>query len=145
MGMKIGKVVSGLSVAVCLLFSAIDTSTAAEAQERFDADKAFGLYNEVITGKRKFESLTEPEKRQVQRVYEALVAGQVINGSEEGCKNARDDAKSAANGFEYDDRKFTNCAKSKDLDNNCKREFKRAKDAFEEYNSAVSNVNSKCD
>lgn len=142
--MKIGKVVRALSVAVCLLFSAIDTSTAAEAQEKFVADKAFGLYNEVITGKRKFESLTEPEKRQVQRVYEALIAGRGDTGPED-CENARNDAESAANEFEYDDQKFANCAKSKDLDNNCEREFKRAKDAFEEYNSAVSNVDSECD
>jgi hypothetical protein len=142
--MKFGKVVRALSMAVCLLFAAIGVSTTAEAQEKFDADKAFRLYNEVLIGNRKFESLTESEKRQVLRVHQALIAGREDNGSED-CKHARNDAESAANELEYDAQKLANCASRKDLDNNCESEFRKTKNAFEEYNSAVSDVDSECD
>jgi hypothetical protein len=142
--MKIVKVVLMLLIAVLLIFSSIDTSTAAEAQEEFKANEAFGLFNEVVAGKRTFESLTEPEKREVLRVYQDLRDGRQDDGFE-NCKNARNDAQSAANGFEYDAEKLANCAKSNDVDNNCERAFKRAKDALEQYNSAASNLRAKCD
>jgi hypothetical protein len=88
--------IRALLVLFCLLFSPIDVTTPAQAQEKFDSDRAFILYNDVVTGKPRFESLTEAEKRQV------LLVHQVMTGADnfEDCKDAMDDAEHAADELE---------------------------------------------
>ena len=110
--------------------------------ENFNYQKAFQLYLQVLRGEKKIQSLTPEERRQVIIIHR-IISSSREQGSEE-CREAKERARAAAEELADYARKLKNCAESYDFSDDCYTEFRRTKDAFEDYESAVSDVSSEC-
>lgn len=87
------------------------------------SNESFILYKQVITGKRKLESLTPQQQQQVLEIHTA-----VTRISCEGCSDDCRDAKSQANNFRSDLEGYTKrlyrCVEDNDLKDDCDSEFR---------------------
>jgi len=108
-----------------------------------DLQEALRLYFQVIRGEKKIDQLPPAELQQFLLIYR-LMSSRSSSESEE-CREARETAISAADDLEYSARRLANCASNRDLTDDCESEFVRVKNAHEDYESAVSEVNSECD
>lgn len=61
------------------------------------------------------------------------------------CEDARDSAQSAASDLASYSRRLQRCAESEDFTDDCSAEFYRVNSAYQDYESAVSDVSSYCD
>lgn len=119
---------------ICLLLSC----TLLNAQSPSDFEKAVKIHSQVVSGERKFESLTPNEQQQVLSIQQLFTnsCGE-LNGKCKDVCEAANELKSAA-----DD--LSNCAKRHDYSNDCRRKFRETKYKFESYESAVSDASSDC-
>lgn len=112
------------------------------AQTGTDYQDAFKLYLQVIRGEKKFEELTAKEKQQVIMIHGIMSRD---NYNNEECREAREEAESAAVELETAARRLANCAGTHDFSDDCYSEFRRVKSAYDDYESAVSRVCAECD
>lgn len=121
-------------ITICLLLS----YSLLSAQSLSDFEKAAKLHSQVISGERKFESLTPNEQQQVLAVQQLFInsCGDLHGKCKDVCE-AANELKSAA-----DD--LSNCAKRHDYSNDCRSKFRETKYKFESYESAVSDATGDC-
>ena len=133
------------SILVCLLPVAILIGfyTICFSQD-FNYQKAYQLYQQVVRGEKKLENLTSEERRQVMIIHRALSSSSDDEGSED-CREAKESARSAADELAYYAKKLKSCAENYDFSDDCYTEYRRTKNAFDDYESAVSDVSSECD
>ena len=124
------------SLLTCQVFPASGYS------QNFDYKKAYQLYLQVLRGEKKIENLTPEERKQVIIIHRIMSSSRE-KGSEE-CREAKERARSAADELVYYAERLKRCAESYDFSDDCYTEFRRTKNAFEEYESAVSEVSSEC-
>jgi len=122
----------------CFVFFSVGSS------QNFDYKKAYQLYLQVLRGEKKLENLTPDERKQVLIMHRIISSSKDNEGSEE-CQEAKERAHSAAGELGYYANKLKNCAETYDFSDDCYTEFRRTKNAFEEYEAAVSEVSSECD
>jgi len=102
------------------------------------------LYQQVMSGQRKLESLTAEEQQRVIRIH-TLVSRSRCEGCSEECRDAKDQAESARTELEDYTRKLYRCVGDNDLTDDCYSEFRRVRSAHGDFESAVSEVQSSCD
>ena len=132
-----------MGILLTLLFT-LTLPVNCNGQSSFDYQKAYKLYMEVIRGDKKFENLTPNEKEEVIVIHRIAKSGYSDDSSEE-CREAREEAESAASDLENAARRLANCAASQDYDDDCSSEYYRVRSAYDDYESAVSDVSSYCD
>lgn len=102
------------------------------------------LYKQVISGKRKLDSLTPQQQQQVLEIHTAVSRNSCV-----GCSDDCRDAKSQANNYRSDlegyAKRLYRCAEDNDLKDDCDSEFRRVKNAHSDFESAISRVRSYCD
>jgi len=134
----------GLSIACLFALVSYFVFVSVGSSQNFDYEKAFQLYLQVLRGEKKFQNLTPEEQKQVIMIHRIISSGSGDEGSQE-CREAKERARSAADELAHYANKLKNCAESHDFSDDCYTEFRRTKNAFEEYESAVSEVSSECD
>ena len=112
--------------------------TLLNAQSPSDFEKASKLYSQVVSGERKFESLTQNEQQQVLSIQQLFTnsCGNLHGKCKDVCE-AADELKNAADNL-------SRCAKRHDYSNDCGSKFRETKYKFEEYENAVSDASSDC-
>ena len=108
----------------------------------FDGARAIKNYNAVISGKKKIESLSAEEAQEVYLIYRQVRIS--ADGSGSDCDDARSNIRQLANELSDTSKKLMRCAESASLGDDCNREFRRTRDAYDAYASALSNVSSRC-
>jgi len=125
-----------------LLLSAFLAIAFCSAQQTNAQDLQRGLknYQEIIGGKKKLEQLSPQEQQEV-----FIINKRVRNstGSSE-CRNAKNQAESAASDLANYARRLRNCAEAQDYSDDCSSEFSRARSAHSDYEDAVSSVGNYC-
>lgn len=112
-------------------------STQAAANEEKDWMR---LYLEIAAGKRSLDSLSVSDRQQIITMHSILSRGSCGNYSgrcAEACESKKR-LEEAANDLAV-------CAKQASLSEDCSRKFRYTKDAFFEYENAISDVSGECD
>lgn len=123
-------------ILLCLSLSAIASAA--------DANEAVKLYQQVISGQKKLENLTQEQQMQVIAVHKVLSRSE-CDGCSRDCRNAKEQAESYRSDLESYTKRLYSCVNGNDLTDDCSSEFRRVKSAHSDYESAVSDVNSDCD
>jgi uncharacterized protein YgiB involved in biofilm formation len=110
------------------------------------ADPARGVanYKKLMSGQIKLEQLSLEERNEVLDVFRAIKRTQGAPNSSNECRNAWSQAQSAAQELEYQSRRLMRCAENRDFDDDCYTESRRARNAQDDYSSAVNSVKSYC-
>ena len=110
----------------------------------FNYQEAYHLYHKVLRGERSLESLTDVERRHLIIIHKAL--SHASNGErDEECREAKERARSAADELAYYANKLRSCAEDYDFSDDCYSQFRRTNNAFDDYESAVSEISNECD
>ena len=110
----------------------------------FNYQKNYQLYQQVVHGEKKLENLTPEERKQVVIMHRVLSSSSDDEGSEE-CRDAKERARSAADELAHCAKRLKSCAENHDFSDDCYTEYRKTKNAFDEYETAVSEVSSECD
>lgn len=65
-------------------------------------------------------------------------------GQDSECEDAKSTAESASSDLASYSRRLQQCAESEDFSDDCNSEFRRVRSAYDDYESAVSDVSSYC-
>lgn len=130
----------GLIIIITILMSTMVSITDLKAE---DLSRGYLNYQAIVTGKKSFEQLTPQEQQEVIKVYR-LLKSKSTDGKSSECKDALSRAESAASELADYARKLRNCAESQDYTDDCSSEFRRVKNAYSDYEDAISSVNSYC-
>lgn len=139
----ITKIGSYILICIFVLVSFLWFSSICFSQD-FNYPKAYQLYQQVVRGEKKLENLTPDEKKQVIIMHRILSRSSDDEESEE-CREAKERAESAADELAYYAKRLKDCAENYNFSDDCCSEYKRTKNAFDEYEAAVSEVSSECD
>lgn len=112
--------------------------------QSLDSKKAFEMYRRVMEGELKFEDLTADEQRTILDVHRIL-RNTAPSDASEVCSDAHDRASSASDDLSSAAGRLKSCAESRNFDDDCSSEMRRARNAHSDYESAVSDVSSECD
>lgn len=123
-----------------LLMMGIFVALAVSAQ---DLQRGFKNYQDVLGGRKTIEQLSSQERSEVLQIHRILQARRAAGKSAE-CESALEQAKSTASELADYSRRLRNCAEAADFSDDCSTEFRRARNAHSDYESAVSSVNSYC-
>ncbi len=112
--------------------------TASAQQVLSSDDKQIQLYMQVMRGERSFDTLTPAEKIQVISVQRLMAnsCSKLKGKCLEVCK-AANQLKDAANDL-------AQCASKHEYSDDCRRKFRDTRDAFDHYESSVSNASGDC-
>jgi predicted O-linked N-acetylglucosamine transferase (SPINDLY family) len=124
-----------------LLMTGICVALAVSAQ---DLQRGFKNYQDILGGRKKIEQLSSQERSEVLQVHRILQAKRAEAGKSAECESALERARSAASELADYSRRLRNCAEAADFSDDCSTEFRRARNAHSDYESAVSSVNSYC-
>lgn len=100
---------------------------------------AFQIYSDVVSGKRKFDSLSQEEKTLVAKVMDAV---------RRSCSNLSEQcvaACEAVNLLQDAAEDLVACAKRHDLNDDCSRQFREVRADHDTYESAVSEAGGACE
>ena len=109
-----------------------------------DSARAAQLYREVMSGRRKVESLSPEELNAVLAIHRRLRRS-TVTGGKPACRDAMERAESAAEDVASRGRRLISCVQNEDHRDDCSSEFRRLRSAHSDYESAVSEVQSECD
>ena len=109
-----------------------------------DSNESFRLYQQVMSGQRKLESLSPEQQRQVIRIH-GIMSRSSCDGCSDECRDARDQAESYRDDLERSTKRLYTCAEESNLTDDCYSEFRRVKSAHSDFESAVSDVGDYCD
>lgn len=109
-----------------------------------DIDRGFRNYQDIISGRKKLEQLSEPEKNEVFRVHRLVTAKSGGEGKSPNCEDSRSKAKRAASELADYSRRLRSCAENEDFSDDCSTEYRRVKNSYSDYESAASEVASNC-
>lgn len=110
-----------------------------------DLQRGLKNYQDVMAGRKKLDQLTQQEQQEVLIIFRRMKAAQSRNGKSAACRDALDRAESAASELADRARRLRNCAEAQDYSDDCDTEFRRTRSAHDDYESAVSSVQSECD
>lgn len=108
-----------------------------------DVQRGYRNYQEILRGTKKLEQLTPLERSEVLLIHRRLKARSDTGASSE-CRDARERARSAAQELGDYARRLRNCAESEDYSDDCSTEFRRVRNAHNDYESASGEVGSYC-
>lgn len=134
--MKFKSSLKSILIALCLALLMPAISYA-------DANNPYQLYQQVMSGKKKMDSLTPEEQRQVIEIHTALSRSSCDDCSND-CRDAKEQAESYRSDLESYTKRLYRCIESNDLTDDCYSEFRRVKSYHSDFESAVSNVSSYC-
>lgn len=123
-----------------LLFTAL----AGSAVLAKDLQRGIRNYQDVMSGKKKLEQLSPQEREEVLIVFRRLQAQRQGSNRSPQCRDALARAESAASDLADYARRLRNCAEAQDYTDDCSTEFRRVRNAHDDYESAVSDVGSYC-
>jgi hypothetical protein len=109
-----------------------------------DQNEAYHLYQQVMSGKKKLNSLSPEQQRQVIAIHTTLSRSR-CDGCSDECREAKEQAESYRSDLESYTKRLYQCLEGNDLTDDCYSEFRRVKSAHSDFESAVSDVNSYCD
>ena len=123
-----------------LLIFFIVLSTPAQA---FNFDRALKNYNAIISGRAQIGELSPKEQTEVYTLAQ-MIERQSCDGPPDCC-DAMDEADSAASDLEDAASEMTSCAENRDYDDGCYSEYSDIESAYDDYENAVSSVDSECE
>lgn len=109
-----------------------------------DLQRGLRNYQEIMGGKKKLEKLSPQEQQEVIIIYQQLKPQRYGNDKSSDCRDHLSRAESAASELADYARRLRNCAESQNYNDDCSSEFRRVKNAYSDYESAVSSVGSYC-
>ena len=109
-----------------------------------DLQRGLRNYQEIMSGKKRFDQLSPQETKEVMIIYQRQKAQAYGNDKSSECQDALSQAENNASGLANYARRLRNCAETQDYSDDCSSEFRRTKNAFNDYESAVSSVGSYC-
>jgi hypothetical protein len=109
-----------------------------------DLQRGLKNYQEIMRGTKKLEQLLPEEKQEVIIVYQRLNARKSRDDKSPDCQNAISRAESSSSELADYARRLRNCAESQNYNDDCSTEFRRVKNSYGDYESAVSSVGSYC-
>jgi hypothetical protein len=116
-------------------------NTAAFAQ---DLQRGLRNYRDILAGRKTLEQLSTQEREEVLIIFRRLRSREAESGRSSDCRDARSRAESAASELAGYARRLQRCAEGQDFTDDCSSEFRRVKNAYSDYESAVSEVSSYC-
>jgi hypothetical protein len=105
-----------------------------------DLQRGFRNYQELLEGRRKLEQLTLAERDEVLIIFRRI--RQRDGGRSSQCRDAQSRSEDAASDLATYSQRLRSCAEAQDFSNDCSSEFRRVRNAFSHYESAVSDVSS---
>lgn len=111
----------------------------ASAADQRPAPSPYDLYQQVLSGKLKLNDLSPQQKREVLTIHGILSrpsCGNYKGKCAEACESKAELERAANN--------LARCAKNADLTEDCEIQFMDTRDAFEEYESKISEVADYC-
>ena len=122
---------------IILLFLSFLTVSAQQPQK--NGDQLLQLYNEVVSGHRTIDSLSQADRQQV------LLMHRMMARSCDRLKGTCLAVCEAANSLEDAANDLAQCARRHDFSNDCHSRARDVRDAADEYESAVSDASGDCD
>ncbi len=132
------KLTRTIFIAVVFVFAQV--APVAMAQ---DLQRGLRNYQDIMSGKKKLEQLPPQERQEVLIVFRRIKA-QSSSGKSAECRDSHSRAEGAASELADYSRKLRNCAEAQDFGDDCSTEFRRVKNAYSDYEDAVSSVSSNC-
>lgn len=109
-----------------------------------DLQRGFRNYQDVLAGRKKLEQLSPQEKQEVFQVHRIIRSRQAGTGKSPECRAALSEAQDAASELADSARQLASCADSEDFEDDCSSEMSRVSSAHDDYETAVSDVESYC-
>lgn len=116
----------------------------AAAQQSFSYQRAMQNFQAIQSGKKRLESLSQAERAELEILVRILSRSRAPKNSSD-CRDAWDRAGSAADDLAAYAGRLKRCAEARDFRDDCDTEFRRVRNAHDDYESASSNVRSYCD
>ena len=108
-----------------------------------DANQAYKLYQQVMSGQKKMKDLTQQQQRQVITIHSILNRSS-CDGCTQECRDAKEEAEGYRDDLESYTKRLSQCVEGNDLTDDCYSEFRRVKSSHSDFESAVSDVGSYC-
>lgn len=116
-----------------------------QISQEYDYKRGYFNYQDIISGKKDYKSLSNTEKQEVLLIIKLLKkSSSYDDGDSEDCRDAKDAASSAAQKLASYARKLKRCADNEDFNDDCSTEVRRARNSQSNYESAISEVQSYC-
>lgn len=109
-----------------------------------DLQRGVKNYQEIMRGTKKLEQLSPQEQQEVIIIYQRVKARKSGNDKSSDCQDALSRAESSASELADYARRLRSCAESQNYSDDCSSEFRRVKNSYSDYESAVSSVGSYC-
>lgn len=109
-----------------------------------DYQRGLRNYQEIGAGRKKMEQLSRQEQQEVLQIHKRVQGARAGTRGSSDCRQAKEEATNAASELANYSRRLRSCAEAEDLSDDCSSEFRRVKNAFGDYESAVSTVTSTC-
>lgn len=109
-----------------------------------DLQRGLKNYQEIMRGTKNLDQLSPQEKQEVIIIYQQLNTWRSGNDKSPDCQDALSRAESSASELADYARRLRNCAESQNYNDDCSSEFRRVKNSYSDYESAVSSVGSYC-
>lgn len=122
-----------------LIFSLVLSATHVSAQTQCSIE----TYQKILNGLIDFNSLDDETKMCISNIHSVLSRSEAPNSSSD-CEYAWDAAKSAADDVETYAKRLIRCVSSGSFDDDCYTEARRVRSSHQDYESAVSDVQSDC-
>jgi hypothetical protein len=116
-------------------------NTAAFAQ---DLQRGIRNYRDILAGRKTLEQLSTQERQEVLMIFRRLQSQGAESGRSSDCRDARSRAESAASELAGYARRLQSCAEGEDFSDDCGSEFRRVRNAYSDYEAAVSEVSGYC-
>lgn len=108
-----------------------------------DLQRGLRNYQDIIAGKKKLDQLSALERQEVLQVARRMKSSRRSEKSRE-CREALERAEEAAQELASSTRALLNCVESEDFEDDCSSEFSRVRSDHDDYEDAVSDVQSYC-
>jgi hypothetical protein len=109
-----------------------------------DLQRGIRNYRDIVAGRKTLEQLSKQEREEVLIIFRRLRSQRAGSGQSSDCRDARSRAESAASELADYARRLQGCAEGQDFTDDCSSEFRRVRNAYSDYESAVSEVSSYC-
>lgn len=122
-----------------LIFSLVFPATQVSAQTQCSIE----TYQKILNGLIDFNSLDDETKVCISNIHSVLSRSEPPNPNSD-CEYAWDEARSAADDVETKAKRLISCVSSGGFDDDCYTEARRVRSSHQDYESAVSDVQSYC-
>ena len=109
-----------------------------------DMQRGLRNYQDVMAGRKKLEQLSPAERQEVLTIFRRLQSSREESGRSRECRDARRQAGEAADELACYARQLQMCAEARDYSDDCASAFQAVRNAHDDYESAVSDVESYC-